>query len=89
MAKQIEDVRTLDLPSLPLPKRPRGRPPTGKAMTGAERMRKSREKRGLASVAVELPLDVVSGLERYRFGKDLTQSEVIEKVLRTQLLRSR
>lgn len=84
--KDEKDLATVDFIGV---KRPRGRPPTGKAMTGAERMRKSREKRGIAPLAVELPLDVLAGVDRYRLGKDLTQSEVIEKVLRTQLLRPR
>ena len=87
MAKQIEDNVTVDLVGN-MPAR-RGRPPTGKAMSAAERKRKSREKAGVAPMAVDLPLDVLEGLERYRLGKDMTLAQVIEKLLRSQLLRSR
>jgi hypothetical protein len=87
MAKQLDDVVTGDLVGN-IPAR-RGRPPTGKAMSAADRKRKSREALGVRGLAVDLPLDVIEGLERYRLGKDMTLSQVIEKVLRSQLLRPR
>lgn len=89
MAKQSEDLVTGELVGIPPPKKPRGRPSTGKAMSGAERMRRSRERRGLAPLVVDLPLDVLEGIEKYRVGKDITQAQVIERLLRTQLLRPR
>lgn len=87
MAKQIEDTNTVDLVGN-IPAR-RGRPPTGKAMSAAERKRMSRERLGVAGRGIDLPLDVLEALDKYRLGKDLTLSQVIEKLLRTQLMRSR
>lgn len=87
MAKQPEDVVTGDLVGN-IPAR-RGRPPTGNAMSAAERKRKSRERLGVRALAVELPIDVIDGLYRYMNGKDMTLSQVIEKLLRSQLLRPR
>lgn len=87
MVKQVEDIKTGD-PVGGIPAK-RGRPPTGLALSAAERKRRSRLARGVAPLAVELPLDVIEGIEKYRLGKDLTQSQVIERLLRSQLLRPR
>jgi len=90
MAKQTEDKVTSDLlaPGTGVV-RQRGRPPTGTAMTAAERKRKSREKHRTVAVAVDLPVDLVLDLQEYLLGKDMTMAAVMEKLLRTQLLRKR
>jgi hypothetical protein len=90
VAKQKEDVLTVDLiqPGQGVV-RQRGRPVTGTAMSAAERKRKSREKAGVRALAVDLPVDLIEALDRYRLGKDVTLAQVIEKLLRSQLLRPR
>lgn len=70
-------------------KRPRGRPATGRAMTNAERKRLQRERAGQVVFTVDLPEDLVDLFNEYLRFKDLTKSAVIEKLLRSQLLRKR
>ncbi|HWW06331.1 hypothetical protein [Collimonas sp.] len=70
-------------------KRPRGQPPTGCAMTAAERKRLQRERAGLVTFTVELPEDLVEQFNEFLRFKDLTKSAVIEKLIRSQLLRKR
>lgn len=90
MAKQIEDLKTVDMmtPGSGVV-RQRGRPPTGTAKSAAERKRESRARAGVKALAVDLPVDVIEALDKYRLGKDLTLAQVIEKLLRTQLMRVR
>lgn len=90
MAKQLEDSKTVDMmaPGSGVV-RQRGRPPTGAAKSPAERKRESRARAGVKALAVDLPVDLLDALEEYRLGKDLTLAAVIEKLLRTQLLRKR
>lgn len=90
MAKQAEDKVTVDLitPGTGVV-RQRGRPATGAAKTAAQRKAESRARLGVKALAVDLPTDLLEKLEAYRLGKDVTLSQVIEKLLRTQLLRPR
>lgn len=87
MMKDVADTKTVDLVGGVPAKR--GRPSTGAALSAAERKRRSRLARGVAPVAVELSLDVIERMQKYLLGKDMTQSQLIEKLLRTQLLRPR
>lgn len=70
-------------------KRKRGRPASGNAMTAAERQAAYRARNGLVSVTVELPAELVDALNDYLRLKDTTRNAVIEKLLRSQLLRKR
>jgi len=88
--KHVDDKHTGDL--LDGFKRPPGRPPSGKAMSAAERKKASRERlrqAGAGFLTVRLPLDVIDGVRRFREFKDLTNDEIIERLLRQQLLRKR
>ena len=95
MTKQIEDNRKIDL--LGEPKRGRGRPRSDKpAMTAAERTqaRADRLKQaGVGFLKVELPVDVLEALDRFAASKDRvkveTKSQVVERVLRSYLMRKR
>jgi hypothetical protein len=60
-----------------------------KYFSDAERVAAFREKRNLVTLSVDLPVDVVDGLNEYMKFKDLTKRQVIEKLLRSQLLRKR
>ncbi|MRW82830.1 hypothetical protein GJ698_01830 [Pseudoduganella sp. FT26W] len=88
--KQVDDKRTGDL--LDGFKRPVGRPRTGKARTPAERKRDSRARlleSGEAFLTVRLPVEVIDGVRKFREFKDLTNDQIIERLLRQQLLRKR
>lgn len=85
--KQDVDVFTGDLVG-GVPAR-RGRPPTGKALSASERKRKSLEAAGRRALSITLPVAIVEALDAYRLGKDLTYSEVMEKLLIGQLLTKR
>lgn len=84
--RDSHDKYTMEMGELP---RLRGRPATGRAMTAAERQRKYRAKNNLKSFTVHIDEELWSALEVYQLGKDLTKSAVVEKLLRTQLLRKR
>ena len=58
-------------------------------MTAAERKRLQRERAGRITFTVELPYDLVDQFNEFLRFKDLTKSAVIEKLLRSQLLRKR
>lgn len=85
--KDASDIKTGEL--VDLPKRGRGRPSTGKAMTAAERQAAYRARNSLVPVTVELPAELVAGLDEYLRFKDLSRNEVFAKLIRTQLLRKR
>ncbi len=90
MVKQIEDKLTTDLLGGAI--RQRGRPSTGQAMTGAERQALRRERlaaEGKTTLTVKVSLDVVHALARFTHFKDETKDEVIERLIRTQLMRRR
>lgn len=69
--------------------RRRGRPVTGKAMTSAERQAAFRVRHGLVPMTVLLPADLVGAVNDYMRFKDLTKTQVFERLIRTQLLRKR
>jgi len=88
--KQLEDTKTEDMLG-GMPKR-RGRKP--KYASAAERVAAYRERHSLVQMNVELPRDLVDAVQAYvgrqaADGPGLTQSQVIAKLLRTQLLRKR
>lgn len=88
--KQLEDDRTLDL--LGPNTRGRGRPPTGKAKSAAERQRQRRERLRAAGeefLTVHIDANLLDGLRAYIQFKDLTPDQVIDRLLRQQLLRKR
>lgn len=95
--KQEEDKVTPDLyeeaPPPPAPKpKTRGRPASGSALTGKERQKARRERlaaTGVGTLTVELPMDVLDGLNEYLKFKGITKNVVIEKLIRQQLLRKR
>lgn len=84
--KDANDNKTAEL--VPV-KRKRGRPSTGQAMTAAERQAAYRARHELVAVTVQLPADLVEGLNEYLRFKDTTKNEVFAKLLRSQLLRKR
>lgn len=85
--KHLSDSSTLELPTFP---KRRGRPPLAHgAMSQAERQRLYRQRHALVPVTVELPADLVEQLAEYLKFKDTTKNAVIEKLLRSQLLRKR
>jgi len=55
----------------------------------AERQRAYRQRNDLAVLQVQLPRELVSQFEEWLKFKDRSKSEVVEKLLRTQLLRKR
>lgn len=55
----------------------------------AARVQAHREKHDLVSVTVELPRALVDDFNAYLKFKDVTKNAVIEKLLRSQLLRKR
>lgn len=85
------DNKTIDM--LGEPKRGRGRPVGDKpAMSAAERQRLFRERKaaaGMGFITVNLPLDLISKLNEFIEFKDLNKDKVLEKLIRTQLLRPR
>ena len=73
-------------------KRSRGRPATGAAKTAAQRQKSRRERLrddGKAFLTVHVDAQVLEGLKAYVRFKDITPDQVIEKLLRQQLLRKR
>jgi hypothetical protein len=57
--------------------------------SAAARVRAFRAAKNLVSLSVDIPADLMAGLNDYLKFKDLTKAEVIAKLLRTQLLRRR
>lgn len=55
----------------------------------AARVAAYRKRHELVTLSVDLPVDVVRDFEAFLQFKDLTKAAVIEKLLRTQLLRKR
>ena len=55
----------------------------------AARVAAYRQRHQLVSFTVDLPLDCVEGLAEYMRFKNLTRSEVVTKLIRSQLLRKR
>ena len=57
--------------------------------TPAARVAAYRQRHSLVTLSVDLPADLVAQLENWMRFKDTTKAAVIEKLLRTQLLRKR
>lgn len=55
----------------------------------AARVAAHRKKHQLVTLSVDVPADVVEGLEDYMRFKNLTKAQVIVKLVRGQLLRKR
>jgi hypothetical protein len=55
----------------------------------AARIRAHRQRHSLVTLTVDLPSDVVQGLDDYLKFKDITKASVIERLIRNQLLRKR
>ena len=55
----------------------------------AEKAAAHRARHNVVAVTVLLPADLVAELQQWMKFKDLTQGQVIEKLLRSQLLRKR
>lgn len=55
----------------------------------AERVAAYRARNRLVTLCVDIPVDVAEALDQYLQFKDVTKSAVIEKLLRSQLLRKR
>ena len=55
----------------------------------AARVAAYRARQNLVTLTVDLPAEVVAGLDEYLNFKGVTKRQVIEKLLRTQLLRKR
>ena len=73
-------------------KRSRGRPATGAAKTNAQRQKERRARLrddGKAFLTVHVDAELLDGLRAYIRCKDITPDQVIEKLLRQQLLRKR
>lgn len=81
--KQPDDDKTLELP---LPRKP-GR--TKMYATAYEKVKAFRERHGLVTFSVDLPIDVVQGLNDYLKFKNVTKTEVLTRLIRGQLLRKR
>ena len=73
--------------------RRRGRPVSvDGAATGAERQAARRDrlkKEGKGVLTVEVSLDVIAALEAFVKFKDVTKGDVVDRMLRTTLLRKR
>lgn len=74
-------------------KRGRGRPlSVVPALTPAERQKLRRERlkaSGVGVLSIELPDDVLASIHKFIEFKDMTISQVVERVLRDRLLRKR
>jgi len=60
-----------------------------KHQDAAARVRAYRKQNVLVTLTVDLPADLVAGLNEYLRFKDLSKRAVIEKLIRSQLLRKR
>lgn len=88
--KQEDDKTTAEpVAELPLANVParRGRKPV--YCDSAERVRAWRARHNLRTMVVDLPGELLDELEAYMQFKNLTKRQVIEKLIRTQLLRKR
>jgi hypothetical protein len=64
-------------------------PTPRKYKTSAERVAAYRARHALVTFTVDLPAEIVDGLNEYLRFKDMTKSAVIAKLIRSQLLRKR
>lgn len=92
--KPLDDDEALDSPGQDARGRGRGRgrPATGAAKTAAQRQKERRARLrddGKAFLTVHVDAKLLDGLKAYIRFKDITPDQVIEKLLRQQLLRKR
>lgn len=92
--KQADDNKICELVlPIELVKRRRGRPPaSGVAMSNAERQKAHRDRlaaSGEHSITLVLPADVLAALEKFVQFKDERKSDVIARIVRDRLMRSR
>ena len=88
--KQVEDKQTGDLLNGFI--RQPGRPPTGKALTAAQRQKARRDRlkaAGMVTLTVEVSSECLEAMRDFLRFKDETQDQLIERLLRTQLMRKR
>ena len=64
-------------------------PRAKKYESDAARVAAFRARKGLVTLSVDVPRDLVEALDQYLQFKDITKAAVIEKLLRSQLLRKR
>lgn len=86
----MKDPRQMDL--IAAANRQRGRPMTGKAKTAAQRQKEHRDRlrqAGMGSMTVQLPVEVIGAVHNFLKFKDETQDQLIERLLRQQLMRKR
>jgi hypothetical protein len=72
--------------------RQRGRPPTGLAKTTAQRQKDRRDRlreAGTGTITLHLPLEVIEAIHNFLKYKDETQDQLVERLLRSQLMRKR
>jgi len=87
--KDAKDFVTASIPGL---KRPVGRPASGQALTPAERQKRRRERlaqSGRAFLNVEISAEVLRQFDEFLKFKDESKGDVIERLLKSQLLRKR
>ncbi len=60
-----------------------------KYASDAEKQKAYRERNALGTLCVQIPVELIAEFEEWLKFKDKTKSEVIEKLLRSQLLRKR
>ncbi|SDN12909.1 hypothetical protein [Polaromonas sp. JS666] len=60
-----------------------------KYASDAERVAAYRARHELVTLSVDVPAEIVAGIEEYMKFKNLTKAAVITKLVRTQLLRKR
>lgn len=89
--KQTQDVKTVDFFEV-VPKRGRGRPPSGSALSNADRQAAYRRKlvdQGQDKLTVVLDVAVLDALSKFIEFKDMSKSDVVNRILRDRLLRKR
>lgn len=80
-----KDDLTAELPGVP---KKRGRPASGQAKTPGQRQKEYLDRlaaEGKTSVTMILSVAVVEALQKYMVGKDITQGEAADKLLRQRL----
>ena len=89
--KQVGDTKTMDmLPTLKIRSgRPVGLIPAKSAAQRKADQRKRLADSGVRSLTVALDSSVLDALAKFVEFKDLTKSEVVERILRDRLLRKR
>lgn len=86
----MKDLRQMD--SITGANRQRGRPATGDAKTAAQRQKERRERlrqAGMGVMTVQLPVEVIEAVHKFLRFKDETQDQLVERLLRSQLMRKR